>query len=72
MVKVGHAGIANSALTRYLVSPAHHPRCRVERYATCIFKALARLEDWLFPNNARPLDLRQIATGICDHPVPAE
>jgi hypothetical protein len=46
-----------TALSFHLVSPAHHPRCGVERAATRIFKALAGLEDRLLPNDARPLDL---------------
>ena len=61
-----------TALTLHLVSPAHHPRRRVERRATCIFKALSRLEDRLHPDDTWSLDLGQIASRICDHPVPAQ
>jgi len=61
-----------TALTLHLVSPAHHSRCRVERRATCIFKALAGFEDWLLPNNTRPLDLSQFAPRIRNHPMAAQ
>ncbi len=61
-----------AALSLHLVSAAHHPRRRVERRTTRIFIALARLEHWLFPNNAGPLDLGQFATRVRDHPVPVQ
>jgi len=53
-----------TAFTLHLVSPAHHPRCGVERRAAGIFIALARLEDWLLPDNTWPLDLSQFATRV--------
>ena len=61
-----------AALALHLIRPAHHSPRRVERCATRIFESLARFENWLFPDNARPLDLVQLATSIGDHPVPAQ
>src|ERR1035438_4039290 len=61
-----------TALTLHLVGSAHHPRRRVERRATRVFKALSRLEDRLLPDNTWSLDLVQFATRIRDHPVPAQ
>src|ERR1700757_1464515 len=61
-----------TALSLHLVSPAHHPRRSVERRATCIFKALSRLQDRLLPNNTGSFDLGQFSTRIRDHPVPAQ
>jgi hypothetical protein len=63
---------ALTALSLHLVSPAHHPRRRVERRATRILKTLSWLEDRLLPDNTWSFDLGQFATRIRDHPVPAE
>src|SRR5580704_6241821 len=57
-------------LTLHLVTSAHHPRRRVEGRTARVCIVLARLEEWLLPNDTRPLDLGQFATGICNHPVP--
>jgi hypothetical protein len=61
-----------TALTLHLVGPAHHPRRRVERRATRIFKDLSRLEDRLLPDDTRSFNLGQFATRIRDHPMPAQ
>jgi hypothetical protein len=61
-----------SVLSLHLISPAHHPRRRVQRRATRIFKALSRFEDRLLPHNTGSFDLRQFSSCICDHPVPAQ
>ena len=56
----------------HLIGTAHHPRRGVERRATCIFKALTGLQDWLLPYNPRPFDFGEFAARICNHPVPAQ
>src|ERR1019366_3800240 len=61
-----------TALTLHLVGSAHHPRRRVERRATRVFKALSWLEDRLLPDDTWSFDLGQFATRIRDHPVPAQ
>jgi hypothetical protein len=61
-----------SALRFHLVGATHHSPRRVERRAACVFKALARLENRLLPDNTRSLDLSQLATSIRDHPVAAK
>jgi hypothetical protein len=58
-------------LALHLVTSAHHPRRRVEGRTARICIALAGLEEWLLPNNTRPLDLGQFATCIRNHPMPA-
>lgn len=61
-----------AALAFHLISSAHHSPGRVQWCTACIFKALTRPENWLLSDNARSLDLSQFATGIRDHPVPAQ
>jgi hypothetical protein len=53
------------------VTSPHHPRRSVEMSTTRVCIALARLEEWLLPNNARALHLGQFAARIRDHPMPA-
>src|ERR1700722_2150020 len=61
-----------TALTLHLLSSAHHPRRRVERRATRIFKTLSRLQNRLFPHNTWSFHLGQFAARIRDHPVAAQ